>query len=117
MELREQFLYLVANNLFGGVYSDEICIHELITSIEDTPDKASLLVYPNPARNYIFLRDNDIENMEMLSFIDISGKTVKRIDGLKTERIDISDLAEGIYVLKVEYRNNHKNKILKLIKN
>lgn len=116
-EYREQFLYLDAQNIFGAVYSDSIRIHELATSIEDVPDNAGLLIYPNPAHDYIFLRDSKIENIETLSFIDVSGKTVKKINGLKTEKINISDIAEGIYVLKVQYRNNHKNKILKLIKN
>ena len=75
-------------------------------------------VYPNPAHNSITVKVN--ENSNTLSVTDIMGQTVvaeqKINDGQQTQSIDISNLANGVYFIKVIYKDNQAS-ISKFIKN
>ncbi|HJS53571.1 MAG TPA: PQQ-dependent sugar dehydrogenase [Chitinophagaceae bacterium] len=82
--------------------------------VDDIKDK-TIDVYPNPARNYIIVYNYKADNRQILLY-DISGQLMKKgqNSGLAT-RIDISDLTNGIYVLKVmstEGKNIRTEKIV-----
>lgn len=60
------------------------------------------LVYPNPAADYIKI--NGLEAGATLQLFDMQGKLVNSlIPGKATAEMSISDLAPGIYTLKVQY--------------
>lgn len=68
---------------------------------EDVKDK-SLDVYPNPASNYFVVYDYAAEQTRRIELTDITGKIVKRQAAMNiATRIDVSDLSNGLYILKV----------------
>jgi hypothetical protein len=112
----ELFLFSAWNS-FGFVNTDTFSMRKIITSIKDFPDRTNVTVYPNPAHNYIHIQNSDVQDIKTLSIIDISGKTIKKVSEFKTDEIYIADIPQGIYILRIEYKDNYKNKTIKLIKN
>jgi hypothetical protein len=74
-------------------------------------------VYPNPAHNNLFI--NTDENTTSVSVTDIIGQTViaeQRVTPQQTNSIDISNLSNGVYLVKVNYSDNQV-KVIRFIKN
>jgi|GEM_PF-1003406 len=69
--------------------------------------KDVFIVYPNPATNYILA-----ENAQKVTITDLNGRIVK--EALNSEKVDISSLSKGAYIVKVMIANS--TKIGKLIK-
>ena len=67
------------------------------TGINEVTSENTLSIYPNPAQN--ILNIENVKNNAEVSIIDISGKTVMSIRS--TKNIDISNLAKGMYCVKV----------------
>ena len=63
------------------------------TGINSTLSKEVFTVYPNPATNFIF-----IKNASNISICDVNGRVV--MQSLNAGRVDISSLANGVYVVK-----------------
>jgi polyhydroxybutyrate depolymerase len=61
----------------------------------------SFKIYPNPAKDILHFETHQI--MERVSITDLSGKTLSRIDG-QVDKVDISTLHPGVYVLAVEHQ-------------
>ena len=73
-----------------------------------------LNIYPNPFSDKVFFENNKNERIS-LSIINSTGQDVKRIDiSDKNVSIDLSDLEDGIYVLRLS--NGKGVKTLKMIK-
>lgn len=73
-----------------------------------------LTVYPNPARNFVNINCNEINGHSRLVVTDLSGKTVLQQNlSLGLNKVDISKLSKGMYILLVT--NNNENKTQKLI--
>ena len=64
-------------------------------------------VYPNPATNYILTK-----NAQKVTILDLNGRLVK--EAFNTEKVDVSSLAKGAYIVKAQIENT--TKIGKLIK-
>ena len=57
-------------------------------------------IYPNPVQNELFVEVKN-EQITKIDIIDFSGKVIKSIANSTTKSIDVSELKQGIYVLKV----------------
>ena len=90
---------------------DNVGIYPLST-IEISENKFS--VYPNPSSNLINLKSLEKNDEYMISIFDIFGKKI--IHNLKNpKQIDISSLAKGQYILKIESEEGTINeKLLKI---
>ena len=79
---------------------------------------STILVYPNPANNSISVSLD--ENINSISVTDVIGQTViaeQKVNvGQQVQVIDIANLADGVYFIKVNVKNNQPN-IIKFIKN
>jgi len=73
-------------------------------------DATSVQVYPSPATNYIRLKNAPYGEVHITVFRLDGGILINKILSDGTERIDISNLSKGIYLLKVN------NKTLKFTK-
>jgi len=71
------------------------------------PKSEAFSVYPNPATNYILT-----QNSQKVTIADLNGRVVK--EAFNTEKVDVSSLAKGAYIVKVQIENT--TKIGKLIK-
>jgi len=66
-------------------------------------DPTSLMVYPNPASNYINVKISSGTRVGTISIYNMSGELVKLVDINGEERdIDISGIAKGTYIISVE---------------
>ena len=72
-------------------------------------------IYPNPVNKDLFLKfPNNIDELKVKIF-DILGKLVVNISlSSKSNKIDLTALNKGVYILKIEVQNNPKS--FKLIK-
>jgi hypothetical protein len=63
----------------------------------------SMLLYPNPTRDFVFVRMNrNLSNRGYLKIMDISGKEVMTSSvhpGYDIQRLDLSGLPQGVYLI------------------
>jgi hypothetical protein len=95
----------IANDVY---YFDDIKLSatSAITGLS-TETVSKFSVYPNPATNYILTK-----NAQKVSILDLNGRIVK--EAINTEKVDVSSLAKGAYIVKAQTGN--ATKIGKLIK-
>lgn len=82
---------------FIGVIREDCASLETVSTTE-------LSVYPNPAKNFICLEFEALQDDTMLQIIDLDGReieTFRLAAGRKNLRIDVNNLPAGIYVLKL----------------
>ncbi|MDQ1266876.1 MAG: hypothetical protein QG635_2029 [Bacteroidota bacterium] len=72
----------------------------------DLENNSEMRIIPNPATDFIHI--SGIESSEIVSIYSIEG--IKVLEGTNNERIDVSSLSKGIYIIKVQ------NKYMKFIK-
>ena len=100
---------------FNPAIVTEPCLTEFVAALkvtDFTTDQAS--VYPNPANNLVnvVLQNNMIDN---ITVTDLMGKTVQSQTGNgNAVKMDVSGLASGMYLLKVQSGGSEKT--VKLIK-
>lgn len=81
---------------------------------DDLRDK-SIDVYPNPARTYFIIYNYAVEN-RMVQLFDINGRLVRNIQIKElATRIDINNLSNGIYVLRVKEANGKNIRTEKIV--
>ncbi|MDD4970355.1 MAG: T9SS type A sorting domain-containing protein [Paludibacter sp.] len=96
----------------GDLYLDNVKVIGLIhsngvaTSLSGA-SKDVFSVYPNPATNYILAK-----NAQKVTISDLNGRIVK--EAFNAEKVDVSSLAKGAYIVKAQVNNT--TKIGKLIK-
>ena len=62
-----------------------------------------LVVYPNPARNNLFIKSNFVENFDEVSIISLNGRTVLQKNYFSTSSaLNISHLQTGIYIVQIK---------------
>ncbi|MGB1243585.1 MAG: T9SS type A sorting domain-containing protein, partial [Chitinophagales bacterium] len=80
-------------------FSLDVSLMPEITSIEDRLQKDGFLLYPNPAKNTLFLKFE--KQVTQIELFDITGKIIRNMDAPQQEMtLDISDLETGIYWVK-----------------
>lgn len=86
--------------------------HEVISSVQSIDPK--LKIYPNPT--YSVLNLENITGYEKATIYDINGKLlVQKVLSNNSEKIDLSNLTNGIYFLRLV--NKNKDIVTKIIKN
>lgn len=113
-------LWLWGSNRYGdlgnGTYEPNMEPHRLVFC-EDMgfSKKAELMdvdIYPNPAQDYFYVEENHTD-IEHYSIYNLQGKVI-RTKKYTNAKIEIEDLAAGLYFLKLSNGNLHE--ILKFIK-
>jgi len=94
-------------SLYTVVYDNVKILGKSIQTGLFNPGYETFSVYPNPATNYILT-----QNAQKVSILDLNGRIVK--EAYNTEKVDISSLAKGSYIVKAQIEN--VTKIGKLIK-
>jgi hypothetical protein len=82
---------------------------DLVVGLNDVQEKPVIKLYPNPVKNQLFIELNDLE-VTNISILNYSGQLVKSMVNNTTNQIDVSDLNEGIYILKVSTENGVSTK-------
>ncbi len=71
------------------------------TGIEN-PSLLQVRIFPSPANDQLMIASGEMQ-MEMLELFDLSGRMIKRVavGGLQNFSMDVSDLQNGFYLLKI----------------
>jgi len=96
---------------------DDISINTTVSSF-NVSTAPGITVYPNPVTKTLYINFNKNEILcSKITIFDIYGKQVKQVENPdikgKTIKIDLSDLANGIYYLQI---NNYKTEKITLIR-
>ncbi|MCX7737278.1 MAG: T9SS type A sorting domain-containing protein [Candidatus Kapabacteria bacterium] len=83
-----------------------------ISSVEDQNENNELKIYPNPATNIIEIKLGNYDKIITLEIFDLLGQLVLSRYSLDDEKIDVSELAAGIYILKLTSEKAEYNKML-----
>ena len=75
-------------------------------SLSELSNNESSFVYPNPAKDHIRIIGIEKQEIEVLSY---DGKIVYK--GLYREKLDISHLSQGLYIIKTSNQTLKFNKI------
>ena len=81
--------------------------NQVTTSLSNTSLANKFNVYPNPSVDEINIESQGLA-IESISLIDIKGNIIKVVS--TNEKINISDLPKGIYILKIQSGNDVINK-------
>ena len=85
-------------------------------SIKDFENDNDISIYPNPTKDYIFVKMPSNESKLTITLFDVLGKQVLQHSMNRNNmQIDISSLSKGIYIINAKFKN--KSKSFKLIKN
>lgn len=79
-------------------YFDDIEFKEEATGFEEL-DAVIFNVYPNPASDYLFI--SNISNLKRIDIYSVTGQRIKTIETIEN-RIEISELPQGVYVISAE---------------
>lgn len=71
-------------------------------------------LFPNPAKSILTVSIDDVWDGEYIQIYNTSGMLLMEIEGLAKTQINIEDLENGVYFVRLK---NHPNKTLKFIKN
>ena len=82
-----------------------------LTVVQIDPDNVSENIitnniYPNPANNYLIIEDNDIK---CVSIFNVNGQRLLDVNISDNNRIDVSNLTPGMYILKAKYNDNSES--------
>ncbi len=88
------------NNLNGRVY--RFTYNALTTNITSNELNSVFSVYPNPAKEYVSIKSNNTNGIKQVSICDVNGKVIATE---KAETISLTNLAVGLYLLKIETDN------------
>jgi hypothetical protein len=105
----------VFNHLMNGMDSYDIVVTIDPTNINSLTESESFLVYPNPTKDFVNISLANEPNYK-ITIYDITGKMLikKAVNEQNNERIDLSDLMNGIYTVKIQIKDEIiKTKIIK----
>jgi Secretion system C-terminal sorting domain len=117
----KQFYWINGNwiqsQVNGSIMIRPVTGAPIATSINDIAykNRAILHFYPNPARDFIIIDNEEIaiSGKVYISFFDLQGKEILKVP--ISERIDISKLHEGMYIM-IASRNGNPIGYNRLIK-
>jgi uncharacterized protein YaiE (UPF0345 family) len=75
--------------------------------VQDDFNTNKIVLYPNPAADVLTLSNIDSNSIKNISIVSTLGKVIKNVK-LNDTTINISNLAEGIYILSVETTDGKK---------
>ncbi len=113
---------VVLTDAFGCQNSDVISVNYVqCRRANNTSDNDKYLsIYPNPTKDVLNISINDVKNeIVSIEFHDILGNRIfsrseRSIENAYLNRIDLGPLSKGVYLLKVQYRDQVKT--IKVIK-
>ncbi len=78
-----------------------------VLSIEDVELKRNLSIYPNPFGNYLAIDNTNSVAIDKMEIVTLLGQKIKTIgaDEMVENKIDVSDLNNGVYLLQVHFEN------------
>ncbi len=95
----------------GGCLGEEVClsIDLLPSNIEEVTAIKNLQVFPNPTSGLLQIESNEIPLS--IQVYDVIGKHIKNVNGITlSNSVDLSELANGIYIIQVQFEDGFATK-------
>ena len=92
-------------------FDGEITYHKIISSSCDL-DANSVLIYPNPAQDVVYINVHANNEIQSLTLSNSLGQVIHQ--SFNEESIDVREFATGIYILTVETKNGVKTERIKI---
>lgn len=103
--IRDSLMYWVDVVLLGNTSAD----------VAEFDNKT--VIYPNPANDFVWVKNLNNETIDNIEVLSIEGKLIKSVPVNTTiHKIDIHDLNIGIYLLKINQKENSKIVRLSVVK-
>lgn len=100
----EEGLYTVTiTNACNDSIVDSVFVIIDIVDKYSTLDNTGIDIFPNPATNYININFNKAIISE-ISIFNLNGSFIESVD-ISNQRIDVSHLPQGIYIIEIEIEN------------
>lgn len=100
---------------YGYGIPDFETAYNTILSLQDFDVFSKIKIFPNPVKDFFTISKNNILLAEYsVEIFNIFGQKILEFSKLPSNKIDISFLEKGIYLLKIQKENQHKT--IKLIK-
>lgn len=94
-------LYNISPCIQKSFNSFSLKVNENLSVLEN--DNKSFKLYPNPVKNILTYESE--KSIEKLEIYDVIG-TIKKIKILDKNKLDVSNLIKGVYILKIYFKNN-----------
>jgi len=94
--------YHIGENLIYStsvIIDDQVYYNCDVDEIEENNVDSEISIYPNPAKDIVKILNNNNLAISSVEIIDLTGRTVMSTE--KTDEIDISELSEGQYFVKI----------------
>lgn len=106
---------ILTGNIDGGLIIFSQSPPDIINGIAQSSIKIKLNIFPNPAKEQIVIEQNDLKGNFNMKMINLLGQTViqKQINHQNNIVLDVSDLANGVYLLKLS--NSEKEGIQRVV--
>lgn len=118
------FLHYAKGNVKGNITNvDTIMSYQefkflfndaIINSLGIFQEVNEFRIYPNPADQFLFIEHNSRIPI-IISFYDFTGRLCKQIKINSLEKIDLSGLKAGVYIIKYTHDKGHSFKKQKII--
>lgn len=94
----------------------QVAVAALFETQETIPVGSAITIYPNPANEVLFIKNSDLDKDYKIEVYNINGAKVLEtlLSSDATERIDISNFANGIYMIRLY--NGKKLQQVKFVK-
>ena len=83
-----------------GIMFDNLHFEDWSESIREIQNDNLISIYPNPAKDKLFIDIKKRSESKIFQIIDYQGKILYERNNLTENDIDISQLVNGIYILK-----------------
>lgn len=95
-------------SLISGVHQPTVITETLVILKADNPD---IRIFPNPVMELLKVETSAVSDVT-LTLADLNGRELISANNKKT--LDLTDLANGVYVLSIRYKNySSQHKIIK----
>lgn len=97
-------------------YTDLIRLTKIssVGTSENTANRNTFLIYPNPANDFIYIYSNNKNLNETFEIYSITGTLIKQFNVTNQIKLDISNLEGGMYFIRSKGKANKVIKIIKL---
>lgn len=103
------------NNASDSLWIDFVKMNGEPQAVSELRQTRKLKLIPNPAETYFYLENNELESINIVIF-STTGQPVKRVPHVDAnQKIDVSDLSKGLYLLKISDENGIPKYHAKLI--
>lgn len=79
-------------------------------NVGEIEDKPSFKLYPNPSSDFIQINGGNDDKVESIRVIDLNGRVVINLSNYNDNKIDISKLSQGTYIMELKLNGVLVNK-------